>query len=76
MAAETATYAIVKTDGVLSDYVGERVLIRADDRVTYAYVYDERDIIEDISLTRRAFMDLAEPSTDELEVTITAMGAS
>lgn len=75
-AEETGALAIVKLDGVLSDYVGERVQIRYEDRVTYAYVYDERDILEDISLTRRLFMDLAEPSTDELDVTVTAMGAA
>lgn len=75
-AQETGAFAIVKLDGPLSDYVGERVQVRYEDRTTYVFVYDERDIIEDISLTRRAFMDLAEPSADELDVTVTAMGSA
>lgn len=75
-AEEQGAFAIVKLDGLLSDFVGERVQIRHDDRITYAYVYDERDIAEDISVTRRLFMELADPTDDELEVTVTAMGAS
>lgn len=75
-AEEQGAFAIVKLDGPLSGLVGERIQIRNDDRVTYAYVYDERDIIEDISVTRRVFMELADPTDDELDVTVTAMGAS
>lgn len=75
-AEEVGALAIVKLDGALSDFVGERVQVRYEDRVTYAYVYDERDIIEDISLTRCLFMDLAEPNADELDVTVTVMGSS
>lgn len=75
-AEERGAYAIVKLDGPLSDFVGERIRVQYEDRLTYVFVYDERDIIEDLSLTRRAFMQLAEASTDELDVTVTAMGGS
>lgn len=74
-APESGALAIVKKDGILADYVGERVRVECDERVTYAYVYDARDIIEDLSLTRRGYIDLAEPNVEELDVVVTAMTA-
>ena len=74
-AEEEGAFAIVKLGGLLSDYVGERVKVEHDGRAVYVYVYDERDIMEDISLTRRAFLEISMATAEVLDATVTAMGS-
>lgn len=69
-------YGIARADGPLADYVGERVRVRDSEsqRVVYVYIVDEADVIEDLSLTRRAFMELGLASTEELSAVVEVMG--
>lgn len=71
--------AIVRTDGMLAQLVGERILVTrrkgADVRTVAVYVHDEREFPdeladEDLLLTKRAFLALADPALDALDVTV------
>lgn len=62
--------AVVKANGALADFVGERVRIRRGRKSVFAYCYDERDIIEDISVPRRLFVALGFLSATALNVTV------
>lgn len=70
-------YAIVRSDGPLADWVGEWVRVTAAGvtrtRAVTVYVVDEGQPIEDISLSRRAFLALAPLASTELDVTVQVM---
>lgn len=63
-------YAVVAPDGPLADLLGERIRVRSGARAVVATVTAERDIPEDLSLARRAFLELALLSTEELRVSV------
>lgn len=70
-----ASLAVVQSGGDLSDLVGERLLVRAEDgRSVVVYVHRETDLDLDdgtqISLTRRAWQAIATLATDSLLVTV------
>lgn len=67
--------AVVRSDGPLTDLVGERVKVSYNERSVVAHVREERDILEDMSLARRLFLGLATPNTDELAATIETLAA-
>lgn len=64
--------AIVRDDGPLAGLVGRRVLVsgRTVAQSVPVLVTAADDVIEDIALTRQAFMQLAGAYTEELEVTV------
>lgn len=76
---ERGAFAIVNKDGLLADYVGERVKVTYDSgveapiRAVYVYVLDVDAIEEDISLTRRAFLSIAPLATETLSVHVEVM---
>ena len=72
---ETGSFCLVQTDGTLADLVGERLRISVGGRSVCAYCIRTADIIEDISVTRHLFAQLAPLATDELAVTVEIMGA-
>jgi hypothetical protein len=68
--SKVGAFAIVRTGGPLADLVGERLKITADDQVIYVSCRDERDIVEDISLSRAAFARVALLWTEDLDVLV------
>ena len=75
------SFAIVSRDGPLADMVGERLAVTrrdlAETRTVYVYVHtDSDDMTEDISLTRRAFMGMADPALDFVTVAVDTVGPS
>lgn len=75
----TGANAIVRSDGPLADLVGERILVTrrgsTSDQQVAVYVHDEREFPdeladEDLLLSSRAFIALADPAVDSLEVTV------
>lgn len=63
----TGSFAVVQEGGILEGLLGERVRIEVNKRSTCVYVRDALAIAEDISLTRRSFMEVAAPSVTYLE---------
>lgn len=73
---ERGAFAVVQVGGKFDSLVGERVRVRPlgiAARSVYLYVLDAQDIEGDISLTRRAFLQLAPLGDDALECTVTRM---
>jgi hypothetical protein len=75
------SFAIVSRTGPLAEMVGERLAVSRRDlptaRTVYVYVHaDSDDLTEDMSLTRRAFMDLGDPALDNLTVVCDVVGPS
>ena len=71
------SFAVVKTDGLLADFVGERVLVthRLTRRSVAVYVITESDLItEEISLARRPWIALGSPSDGNLIVSAQVLG--
>lgn len=68
--ARRGALALVRDDGVLADLVGERVRVTFGARSANVYVVASSDIDEDISLTRRAWMALANASRDFIDVRV------
>jgi hypothetical protein len=68
------SYAIVRSDGPLAHLVGERLKITYRTRSVYAYVIDEGEPAEDLSLTRRTFLALQLLPADELRCAIEIVG--
>lgn len=70
---ERGCFAVVKSDGPLADYVGERVRVtnRRLKKSVVVLVHTESELIsEDISLSRRAWMAIAFPSDDEISARV------
>jgi hypothetical protein len=76
---ERGANAIVRSDGPLADLVGERILVKTRehgrDREVVVYVHEEQDwpdeiTDEDLSITKRAWLELGEWSLESLLVTI------
>jgi hypothetical protein len=70
---ERGAFALVHPDGALAELVGDRVRVRATPSGRQVIVYVSAlndDIIEDISLTRRAFADIALLSQDNQNVIV------
>lgn len=76
---ETGAFAIVRSDGPLADRVGERVRVSRRvgtlERAVVLTIHNELAfpdelVDEAISLTRRAFLELAPWATDSLEVIV------
>jgi hypothetical protein len=75
------SFAIVARDGPLAEMVGERLAVTRRDlatpRTVYVYVHsDSDDLTEDVSLTRRAFMELGDPALDNISVVCDVVGPS
>lgn len=70
---ERGSVAVVRTDGPLADLVGERVQISYEERTVVAYVHNELDVLDDISLPRRSFIKLALPSSESIAVTVSTL---
>lgn len=66
-------FAIVNPDGPLASFVGERLRVSAGKRAVYVYCHDESQIVEHLSLTRRAFMALASPAQEDLVAFVEVM---
>lgn len=64
---KTGSYAIVQTDGIYSGLVGERVKITYDERSVFAVIHEEKSILEDIALSRRAFLKIAQTNDAALD---------
>lgn len=69
------SYGIVQKDGDFTEWVGERVKVTWNERSVIVYVTDERDIDEDFSLARRAFLALEPLAADEVDAVVEIMGA-
>jgi hypothetical protein len=79
--SQRGSFAIVSSDGPLKDMVGERLAITRGDtpqaRTVYVYVHtDSDDLVDEISLTRRAFMALGDPALDNIDVSVDVVAAS
>ena len=74
---ERGNFAIVREDGPLADLLGQRIVVRQRfDTARHdvvVYVHRAADVLEDLSLTRRAFMALAGAWHDELAVEVEVM---
>lgn len=69
----TPAFAIVNPAGPMADLVGERLKVTYRRKSVYVFCHDESNVIEDLSLTKRAFIDLAAPAMEELHATIEVM---
>jgi hypothetical protein len=71
---ERGSFCIVKTSTEFAALVGERVKITTRSvrtpRSVVAYVHEEGDILDDLSVTRRLFMALALLSDDTVNVAV------
>lgn len=67
---EEGAFAIVQTGSEIADLVGDRLAIRYGKKVVYVYCHREDDVLEEISLTRRAFLGLATLAEFELGVEV------
>lgn len=70
---ERGAFAIVHPDGALAGLVGDRVRVRArpSGRSVIVYIHEKNDdILEDISLTRRAFAEIALLAADDQKVIV------
>lgn len=69
--------AIVRLGGPLVDLIGKRLKVQSDYQgntaTIYVLVVGVDTVAEGISLSRRAFLELAPLSTDELPVNVTVM---
>ncbi len=65
---------VVRKDGPLRDLAGERVRLTHRNTSVVVYIHDLGGTIEDLSITRRAFMALDMPSLDSLPVLLEVMG--
>lgn len=81
--ATTGANAVVRSDGPLAAMVGERIFVTrrqpVRDRTVAVYVHDERDFPDeladqDVLLSERAFLALADPTMDGLDVTVGILG--
>lgn len=74
-----ASLGIVQLDGLLTDWVGERVRVTNGTKSTVVFIHRETDLDLDddtqISLSRRAWMALALPAQDTLQVTVETIPA-
>lgn len=64
------SFAVVRRGGPLEELLGERILVTAGGRSVAAYVTALREIEEDLSLYRRAFLALATLATERLTVKV------
>lgn len=71
---ERGSFAIVKDTGPLVSLLGERVRITYGDEVVVAYVIDSGDTVEQVTVTRRLYMELTAAATDEIDVTVEVLG--
>jgi hypothetical protein len=74
---EEGAFAIVQEGSVLEALIGERVRIRTDQLsagVVFAFVHNRYPIVDDISLTRRAFLELGFLAADNVRCVIEVMG--
>jgi hypothetical protein len=73
---ELGAFAVVREDGPMAALVGERLQVvdETSGRACYVYCHTDGPVIEDISLTRRAFQALSLAGDDELEVTAMPLG--
>jgi hypothetical protein len=71
---ERGSFAAVRAGGPLEGLLGERVrvtrLSAVGEASVYAYCHTVAAVAEDISLTRRAFLAVALPAEDEIDVTV------
>jgi hypothetical protein len=78
MDEERGAFAVVQTGGMFDTWLGERVKITTRPienkiRSVVAYVHNYAAIDDDISLTRRGWMQIALPGFDRLRVTVERM---
>jgi hypothetical protein len=70
-------YGIVADGGRLEPLVGERVRLTRGLRSCFIYVVDSTDELDaDVSVTRRAFLELGDLSAEELLVTLEVVHGS
>lgn len=77
--SQGASLAVAQLNGTLTDLVGERVRVTSGTRSTVVFVHRETDLDLDddtqISLSRRAWLALARPAEDTLQVTVEVIPA-
>lgn len=79
---ERGAFCIARSDGALADLVGERVRVAfrvgTRERAVAVFCHDEQDfpdgLVEDISLSRRAFLALAPWAMETIPVTVEVLG--
>lgn len=67
---ETGAFALVNREGPLAHMVGDRIKVTRDLNAIYVYVVGEEELEEDLSLSRRAFLQLGPLSADYLDVVV------
>lgn len=78
LSPERGSFVLVQREGEFSEMVGQRVKVSAfGGSAVFAYVLGEADLeeIDDLSLTRRLFMELAPLATESLGVRIEILSA-
>lgn len=73
---EEGAFAIVKEGSVLEALIGERIRLRTDrlsPGVVFAFVHNRYPIVDDISLTRRGFLELGNLALDNVRCVIEVM---
>jgi hypothetical protein len=72
--AEMGAIAVVPAEGDLSDLVGEIVVVKRrmpnETRGSYVYVLARAAVLEDLCLSRRAFLNLAPLSSESIECSV------
>lgn len=71
------SFALVRAGGPLEELVGDVVRVTFGNESVYVYVIDaEDDLDADLSLARRAFMQLANLASDEKQMTLEVVGGA
>lgn len=79
--ANRGSFAVVREDGPLAGLVGQRVVLTTQSaavtRKAYAYVVASSGrVVEDISVTRRLFLELAPLASDEVSVRVQVLAGA
>lgn len=67
---ETGAFAVVASESVYEEWIGEVLLVTANSRSCYVYVMASADVPTSLSLARRAFAALGELSTEEVDAVV------
>jgi hypothetical protein len=67
---DRGSFALVREDGDLGELVGERLRVSRAGRSVYVVVKGSAELDEDLSLTRRAFLELGPLAADSLPVRV------
>jgi hypothetical protein len=68
--ARRGCFALAREDGPFAAFVGLRLHLHVHSRAVYVLLVDTADVPDDLSVTRRVFMALGNPSADYVSVSV------